>query len=227
MIHESHSHLHSQTNPKERRGKRAKKRKQHSVRSMAAFMFSSLLLLLFLSCATNSIPVTSSEYGNDYLVSSRLVSDAAVEKQSHFRFYCHIIVNSSNPTAVRVAAASETNKSSTYFGLVVLMDDPLTTGPDVNSKLVGRAQGFNAAAGLYKVEFFMAMNFIFTDGKFNGSTIAILGHNEVFIAVREMPIVGGSGLFRFARGYVQARTYSHDLVTRDAVVEYNVFVNHY
>ncbi|KAJ3685296.1 hypothetical protein LUZ61_014460 [Rhynchospora tenuis] len=193
---------------------------------MATFIFSSLLLLLILSCA-NSIPVTSSEQGDDYLVSTRLVSNAAVEKQSHFRFYCHIIVNGSNPTAVRVTAASGTNKSSTYFGLVVLMDDPLTTTPDVNSKLVGRAQGTNAAAGLYKVEFFMAMNFIFTDGKFNGSTIAIFGHNEVFSAVQEMPIIGGSGLFRFARGYVLARTYSRDLMTGNAVMQFDVFVNHY
>ncbi|KAJ3685295.1 hypothetical protein LUZ61_014459 [Rhynchospora tenuis] len=193
---------------------------------MATFFFSSFLLL-FLSCATNSIPVAFSEQNNDYLVSSQLVSHAAVEKQSHFRLYCHAIYSDPNPTTVRVAAASGTNKSSTYFGLVVLMDDPLTIGPDANSKLVGRAQGTSAAAGLYKMEFVMATNFIFTDGKYNGSTIAIFGHDEVLAPVREMPIIGGSGLFRFARGYVQARTYSRDLETGDTVMQFDVFVNHY
>ncbi|KAJ9559201.1 hypothetical protein OSB04_013815 [Centaurea solstitialis] len=34
-----------------------------------------------------------------------------------------------------------------------------------------------------------------------------------------MPVVGGSGLFRFARGYAQAKTHSFDFKTGNAVVE--------
>ncbi|KAI9077274.1 hypothetical protein K1719_040718 [Acacia pycnantha] len=45
--------------------------------------------------------------------------------------------------------------------------------------------------------------------------------------VREMPIVGGSGLFQFARGFAQAKTHTFDPKTGDAVVEYNVYVLHY
>ncbi|KAF3338422.1 dirigent protein 22-like protein [Carex littledalei] len=188
--------------------------------------YSSLILLLLVSSAANFAPVTSSNLADEYLLSSQSVSRTTVEKQSHFRFYWHDIVSGPNPTAVRVAEAPGTNTSSTGFGALVMIDDPLTTGPDVKSKLVGRAQGFYAAAGLKNVGLLMAMNFVLTDGKYNGSTIAILGHNEVFSPVREMPIVGGSGLFRFARGYVQARTNSLEK-SGDAVVEYNVFVNHY
>jgi hypothetical protein len=73
----------------------------------------------------------------------------------------------------------------------------------------------------------MAMNFAFIEGKYNGSTITVLGKNAVFSTVREMPVIGGSGLFRFARGYVQARTHMVDLKTGDATVEYNVYVFHY
>ncbi|KAF3338421.1 dirigent protein 22-like protein [Carex littledalei] len=188
--------------------------------------FSSLLLLLLLSSAANFAPVTSTDHADAYLMSSQSVSRTTVEKQSHFRFYWHDIVSGPNPTAVRVAQAPGTNTSSTFFGAIVMIDDPLTTGPDVNSKLVGRAQGFYASAGLKNVGLLMAMNFVLTDGKYNGSTIAIFGHNDVLSAVREMPIVGGSGLFRFARGYVQARTNSF-AKNGDAVVEYNVFVSHY
>jgi hypothetical protein len=42
-----------------------------------------------------------------------------------------------------------------------------------------------------------------------------------------MPVVGGSGLFRFARGYAQFSTHWIDLKTGDACVEYNVYVFHY
>ncbi|KAL2326898.1 hypothetical protein Fmac_020325 [Flemingia macrophylla] len=64
-----------------------------------------------------------------------------------------------------------------------------------------------------------------TAGKFNGSSLAVLGRNAVEDAVREMPVVGGSGVFRFATGYAQAKT--HAFGALEAVVEYNVYVFHY
>ncbi|KAB1227907.1 Dirigent protein 19 [Morella rubra] len=73
----------------------------------------------------------------------------------------------------------------------------------------------------------MAMNFAFTEGKYNGSTISVPGRNAVYAKVREMAVIGGSGLFRFARGYVQARTYKFNSTSGDAIVEYTVSVFHY
>ncbi|KAK1300519.1 hypothetical protein QJS10_CPB13g00725 [Acorus calamus] len=73
----------------------------------------------------------------------------------------------------------------------------------------------------------MAMNFVFVEGKYNGSTLMVMGRNSPLLRVREMAVVGGSGQFRFARGYAQASTYNFDNVTLNANVEYNVFVLHY
>ncbi|XP_061954917.1 dirigent protein 22-like [Populus nigra] len=149
------------------------------------------------------------------------------EKLSHLHFYFHDIVSGKNPTAVRIARADMTNTSSTGFGMVAMIDDPLTMTPELSSKLVGRAQGFYASASQNDVGLLMTMNFVFMEGKFNGSTLSVLGRNSVLSTVREMPIVGGSGLFRFARGYAQASTHMFDRTTGDAVVEYNVYVFHY
>ncbi|KAL1569335.1 Dirigent protein 21 [Salvia divinorum] len=149
------------------------------------------------------------------------------EKLSHLHFYFHDIVSGRSPTAVRVAEAVATNSSATGFGIMMMIDDPLTAGPDMSSEIVGRAQGLYASADLSQMGLLMALNFAFLEGKFNGSTLSVLGRNAVFSAVREMPIVGGSGVFRFARGYAQARTHFFDLKTADAVVEYNVYVLHY
>ncbi|PRQ44412.1 putative plant disease resistance response protein [Rosa chinensis] len=149
------------------------------------------------------------------------------EKLSHLRFYFHDIVSGHSPTAVRVAEAPTTKNSSTAFGAVVMMDDPLTAGPELGTKLVGKAQGIYASASQTELGLLMVLNFAFVEGKYNGSNLSVLGRNAVFSAVREMPIVGGSGLFRFARGYARARTHKVDLNTGDAVVEYNVYVLHY
>ncbi|GAY32719.1 hypothetical protein CUMW_003810 [Citrus unshiu] len=159
--------------------------------------------------------------------------DAVVEynlskqKLSHLHFYLHDKVSGQNATAVRVAQAAMTNHSPTSFGAVIMFDDALTMEPERNSKLVGRAQGMYGSASQTETGLAVVMNFAFMEGKYNGSTLSVMGRNAVFSTVREMPIIGGSGLFRFARGYVQAKTHTIDLKTGDAVVEYNVYVFHY
>ncbi|WVZ88618.1 hypothetical protein U9M48_035118 [Paspalum notatum var. saurae] len=152
---------------------------------------------------------------------------ATGETTTHIKLYWHDVVSGPSPTAVQVARAAVTNTSKSLFGAVVVIDDALTEGPDLNSsKLLGRAQGTYIAAGKDEVSLMMNMNFVFQAGKYNGSTVAILGRNKVFSAVREMSIVGGTGVFRLARGYAQARTHTLDMKTGDATVEYNLFIKH-
>ncbi|GAV88519.1 Dirigent domain-containing protein, partial [Cephalotus follicularis] len=148
------------------------------------------------------------------------------EKLSHFRLYWHDVLGGPNPTAVLVVPPAS-NTSTTAFGSIRMIDNPLTEEPEMSSKLIGKAQGFYASASQQEVGFLMAMNFAFVEGKYNGSTITVLGRNSVLSPVREMPVIGGTGLFRFARGYVEARTDRIDFNTGDATVEYNCYVLHY
>ncbi|XP_041010145.1 dirigent protein 23-like [Juglans microcarpa x Juglans regia] len=147
------------------------------------------------------------------------------ETVTNLQFYFHDTVSGKNPSAVRVAQATDTEKSPTLFGLVLMADDPLTETPNPNSKLVGRAQGLYGSAGQQELALIMAMNFGFTDGIYNGSCISLLGRNTG-LHLREMPIVGGTGLFRLARGYAIAQTHWFDPTTGDAIVGYNVTVVH-
>ncbi|KAI9152748.1 hypothetical protein LWI28_000358 [Acer negundo] len=149
------------------------------------------------------------------------------EKLTHLHFYFHDIITGKNPTAVQVAEAAMTNTSSTSFGAVFIMDDPLTVAPELTSKMVGRAQGIYASASQSNFGLLMVLNFAFMEGKFNGSNLSVLGRNAVFSGTREMPIVGGSGVFRFSHGYAQAKTHTFDVNSGIAVVEYNVYVVHY
>ncbi|MBA0596637.1 hypothetical protein Gorai_013448 [Gossypium raimondii] len=142
------------------------------------------------------------DHRSDSEVSGKYISPSSLglkrAKLSPLHFYFHDIVSGKNVTVIR---------------------------PGINSKMVGKAQGMYAYSSHTEISLLMVLNFAFTEGKYNGSTLSVLARNEAFSTMREMPIVGGTGVFRFARGYAQARTRSMSQV--EAIVEYNVFVFHY
>ncbi|CAH8392420.1 unnamed protein product [Eruca vesicaria subsp. sativa] len=179
-----------------------------------------LLLPFFLTILLLSVAVTESK---SYSTTTPFAGHKP-EKLTHLHFYFHDVITGDKPTAIRVAARPGTNSSSVSFGVVLIADDPLTEGPDPSSKEVGRAQGMYASTDMNILSFTMVFNLVFTEGEFNGSTVAMYGRNPIMSKVREMPIIGGTGAFRFARGYAQARTNKH--VGLNAVVEYNVFIWH-
>jgi hypothetical protein len=152
--------------------------------------------------------------------------DAAASAPTHLHFYFHDTVSGKSPTAVRVVDPPSSSSPMTMFGMVNVMDDPLTEGPEQESAPVGRAQGLYMGSDQAKLGFLQTMNLVFTSGDFNGSTLALLGRNCPLDAVRELAVVGGTGAFRFARGYAQLRTHWLDFRTGDATVEYDVYVMH-
>ncbi|XP_030447739.1 dirigent protein 19 [Syzygium oleosum] len=183
------------------------------------------LLLLPLLLLSSAVPAPASGFVTA-LDRSLMGVDLGKEKLSHFRFYWHDVVSGPKPTSVPVVPPPS-NASATAFGVVNMIDNPLTLLPDIGSELVGRAQGLYSSASQEEVALLMIMNFAFVSGKYNGSGITVLGRNPVFHKVREMPVIAGTGLFRFARGYAQVSTHTLDMKTGDAVVEYNVYVLHY
>ncbi|KAK9156612.1 hypothetical protein Scep_003186 [Stephania cephalantha] len=149
------------------------------------------------------------------------------EKLTHLHFYFHDVATATNPTVVQVAAAPNSTGRIRPFGSLMIADDPLTETPDPSSKLLGKAQGLYSSVSQSQTTYLMAFNFVFMEGKYNGSTLSIFGRNSILSKVREIPIIGGSGVFRFARGYALARTYAVNSTTFNAIVEYDVHVLHY
>ncbi|KAG2703186.1 hypothetical protein I3843_06G118500 [Carya illinoinensis] len=178
-----------------------------------------VLLLFFLVAA---VPWAQSSEADNWATSKKFPKKTVTKLQ----FYFHDTISGKNPSAIRVAQAAGTQKSPTLFGLVMMADDPLTKTADPNSELVGRAQGLYGSAGQQELGLIMAMNYGFTHGIYNGSSVSLLGKNPATHPVREMAIVGGTGLFRFARGYAIAQTHWFDANTGDAIVGYNVTVVH-
>ncbi|KAF8041013.1 hypothetical protein BT93_B3053 [Corymbia citriodora subsp. variegata] len=146
------------------------------------------------------------------------------EKLTHIHFFWHDIVTGPNLSAVAVVPPQP--NSPTFFGSVSVIDDAMTIGPDLSSGIIGRAQGLYTLASRGELALLMAMNLVFTEGEYEGSTLTVLGRNSVSMKVREMPVIGGTNAFRLARGYVHARTYQFNLKNGNAIVEYDVYVWH-
>ncbi|KAL1531520.1 dirigent protein 11-like [Salvia divinorum] len=132
-----------------------------------------------------------------------------------------------NATVVEVAKAEGVTDNSPYkFGSVHVLDDLVTEGPGINSRPVGRIQGLTTNADLSTFGIAMNLNFVFTTGKIAGSTLSILGRNQVKDDARELPVAGGTGVFRYARGYAIQTTYSMDFATQYAVLEYTIYTTY-
>ncbi|TVU13192.1 hypothetical protein EJB05_13680, partial [Eragrostis curvula] len=146
----------------------------------------------------------------------------------HLHFYMH---ETSAETAVQVANGTGPPVISrgvrARFGDTVVMDDVLTEGPSPGSRHLGRAQGMYATAsrrpGPPAVA--LTMTVVLTGGGAlyeSGSTVVVVGRNEVTAPVRELAVVGGTGSFRMATGYALLKTVSWKGVT--AVLELDIFV---
>ncbi|KAL5701215.1 hypothetical protein ACHQM5_026577 [Ranunculus cassubicifolius] len=164
------------------------------------------------------------------LLASSTTTQAMKSKLTRIQFYMHDIVSGPDPTAILVAQPRNLSNpiaASLGFGNTVVIDNRLTATPDVNSTLIGRAQGIYVFTSKQdEMSALMTLTYVMVSGPYNGSTLSIVARNPVTqLGIREMPIVGGTGMFRMARGYSEALTYSTSGM--DAVVGYNVTVYHY
>ncbi|KMT01438.1 hypothetical protein BVRB_9g214460 [Beta vulgaris subsp. vulgaris] len=151
------------------------------------------------------------------------------EQKTVLQFYFHEIALGENSTIALIAEAQpvQPNRSFASFGNLFMADELLTVGPDINSKLIGRAQGFSGSVSqTEEVHFILGLVYSFTDGIYNGSSFTVLGQNSLVNTVRELPIVSGTGRFRMARGYALAQTYLFNPTSGIVIVGYNVTLIH-
>lgn len=141
-----------------------------------------------------------------------------------FHVYLQQLHSGPNQSAFPVAAASITANSPTKFGQVFVVDAKLTAAPELDSDEVGRVQALSASAGMQTAAYSENLNFFFTSGKYSGCTVTVVGRNEVGEPEREMPVVGGTGGLRFARGYAVTTTYPNEDAAERTVREYRIYV---
>ncbi|KAK4437667.1 Dirigent protein 15 [Sesamum alatum] len=182
-----------------------------------------VLLAWILVLSIWTIPVHSKYY------SESRPYEPVQEKKTHLRFYVHDILSGNKPSAVQIAGPNTTKKEDgpTPFGTTFAIDDLLTEGPEITSKVIGNARGIYVSSSQEKdLTLVLYVDLGFTSGKFKGSSLSVFSRNPITENHRELAVVGGRGHFRLARGFVLVKTYSLNTVNGDAVLEYNVEVVH-
>lgn len=119
-------------------------------------------------------------------------------------FYMHDHISPSEiVTAIPVAGSNGSSSDPGTFGTLLVFCDNTTSGPDDSDNIVGRAQGTYTNTNLYtQLDFFMVFSLIFQNLKYSGSTLEIQGTLRLDQPQSEYAVVGGTGKFRLARGYV-------------------------
>ncbi|KAL3814024.1 hypothetical protein ACJIZ3_015292 [Penstemon smallii] len=164
----------------------------------------------------------------DATKTEEISSQISIEKVTKLRFYVQDLVGGDNPTVWKVAQISNlTDTLPSAFGLLSVLDNLVTSGPEIDSEQVGRIQGVIGLSDFHEKALVMLLNLVFTEGKYKGSTLNILGRNPLDDAIREVPIVGGTGVFRMARGYAITSTYDVDEAHTHGIIQYDVVVFHY
>ncbi|KAF8698977.1 hypothetical protein HU200_034805 [Digitaria exilis] len=111
----------------------------------------------------------------------------------HLHLFMHVRQAFPSPTAVIIVNGTGAPVTAdARFGDTVVMDNVLTEGPSRASR-----QERHPAM-------IVSMTVVLTDG----STVAVMGHNDITLPVRELAVVGGTGRFRMASGYVLWKTTS-------------------
>ncbi|KAJ7979742.1 Dirigent protein [Quillaja saponaria] len=171
---------------------------------------------------------TTAVYGEYY--SSSVPKVEKKEKMTKLHFYYFDTHSGKNPTAMVVAHPNITDKTKPagQFGTVYAIDNALRVGLEPTSELIGNARGLYVSSSLDdKVTLVMYVDYGFTTGKFNGSSIIIFSRNPVAEPTPELAVVGGRGRFRMARGFANIKRHFLDAKTGDGIIEYNVTLFHH
>ncbi|EAY99646.1 hypothetical protein OsI_21624 [Oryza sativa Indica Group] len=146
------------------------------------------------------------------------VMPAAEAASAHLHFFMHDTLTGAAPTAVQVV-----NGPRSHFGDTIVIDDVLTAAASRSSAAVGRAKGQYVWASSGNPELLVTMEVVLTSGPFAGSSVTVVGRDDIAAPVRELSVVGGTGEFRMASGYVLWKTVSLD--HPNAILELDVYVN--
>ncbi|KAJ1401707.1 Dirigent protein [Sesbania bispinosa] len=119
--------------------------------------------------------------------------------------------NGANPTVNGVfgiplgtGLAVRTRWIGTRFGTITVIDDVLTSQPELGSQIVGKAQGVYVASSADGIRQMMAFTALFEGGEY-GDSLNFYGLYKIGSTLSQLSVVGGTGKFKNSRGFAELR----------------------
>lgn len=119
------------------------------------------------------------------------------------------------------------------FGSVTVIDDQLTEGHELDSSIVGRAQGFYTANSLDGTSQSVVMTVLLHGGDDHDGvddSISLFGVHRTASLKSEVAVIGGSGKYENARGYAALETLlkedQHTTDGVDTIIHFNIYLTH-
>ncbi|KAF7004982.1 hypothetical protein CFC21_020138 [Triticum aestivum] len=139
------------------------------------------------------------------MASFQITPFAGLLENTEFNFhslYLHNISSGPNPTRGAIINDNAING----WGQPFVVDWTIYDGTGHGAKLVGRAQGQQ----IYASKWSHSVTLEFTNGRFKGSTLQLMGLSATFEQPSEWSITGGTGDLAMARGIVKVKF--HEMV---------------
>ncbi|XP_054820290.1 dirigent protein 16-like isoform X1 [Prosopis cineraria] len=91
------------------------------------------------------------------------------------------------------------------FGTITVIDDILTSQPDLGSQAIGRAQGIYMASSSDGSRQMMVFTAMFEGGEY-GDSLNFYGVYKIRRTMSRLSVTGGTGKFKNARGFAEVRS---------------------
>ncbi|GAU31880.1 hypothetical protein TSUD_270650 [Trifolium subterraneum] len=148
-----------------------------------------------------------------------LIINIVNAQQSNLVYYLQDIGKGNNPTVATVIGINGRVWSYNTFGTIFVVDDPVLLEPSPLSTQVGKAQGVITVTSIDGANVNIVLSLVFNDVQYGRSTLQIQGSSHQRDNLRELSVIGGTGRFRFARGYVVFETVSYDPTNNHSVIK--------
>ncbi|KAK9288720.1 hypothetical protein L1049_017183 [Liquidambar formosana] len=91
------------------------------------------------------------------------------------------------------------------FGTITVIDDVLTTGPELGSQAIGKAQGVYVASSADGTRQMMAFTAMVEGGEY-GDSLNFYGVYKIGSVMSRLSVTGGTGKFKNAYGFAEVRS---------------------
>ncbi|CAI8616122.1 unnamed protein product [Vicia faba] len=142
--------------------------------------------------------------------------------QSILVFYMQDVGKGPNATVLPIIGIKDKVWSYNTFGTIFAVDDPITLTSSPTSTQIGSAQGIITVTSQDGANVNIILSIVFNNAQYSGSTLEIQGTSRQHENLRELSVVGGTGRFRFARGFIVFETISYDASNNQSIIRLTI-----